>query len=288
MNNWDELHTAYQVAKHGTVTAAAETLGIQRATIIRHIDNLENELGTKLFQRHRRGYTPTDMGKELLQIAGLAAAEFRQLKARAKGQNELYGEFIITSLEFMAPFLMPTIQSFQQQNPTVDVKYIISENLLKLEYGQAHIAIRSGEKPDHPDYVVKPFLPIELGLFAHRDYLKKHDQPHTTDDFAEHHFVVAGVQTGFAKAPINQWLNKHLSPANIKLQSNSNIVLEQAIKAAIGIGVMMQHNAKQHPELIEIYPSNSDWQIKNWLVTHGDLHRSEKVQRFLQLLRNPK
>lgn len=44
MKNWDELRTAYEVAKHGTVTAAAESLGMQRATVIRHIDNLEREL----------------------------------------------------------------------------------------------------------------------------------------------------------------------------------------------------------------------------------------------------
>ena len=60
LDNWDEVRTAYQVARLGTVSGAAEVLGVHHATVIRHIDSLEKRLGTKLFQRHPRGYTPTE------------------------------------------------------------------------------------------------------------------------------------------------------------------------------------------------------------------------------------
>ena len=62
MDNWDEIRTAYQVARMGTVSGAAEVLGVHHATVIRHIDALEARLGVKLFQRHARGYTPTEAG----------------------------------------------------------------------------------------------------------------------------------------------------------------------------------------------------------------------------------
>ncbi len=55
MDNWDELRTAYQVARLGTVSGAAEVLGVHHATVIRHIDALEGRMGVKLFQRHSRG-----------------------------------------------------------------------------------------------------------------------------------------------------------------------------------------------------------------------------------------
>ena len=66
MENWDEIRTAYQVARLGTVSGAAEVLGVHHATVIRHIDALEKRLGAKLFQRHARGYTPTEAGRDLL------------------------------------------------------------------------------------------------------------------------------------------------------------------------------------------------------------------------------
>ena len=55
MDNWDEVRTAYQVARLGTVSGAADVLGVHHATVIRHIDALEKRLGAKLFQRHARG-----------------------------------------------------------------------------------------------------------------------------------------------------------------------------------------------------------------------------------------
>ena len=48
MDNWDEVRTAYQVARMGTVSGAADVLGVHHATVIRHIDALEIRLGAHL------------------------------------------------------------------------------------------------------------------------------------------------------------------------------------------------------------------------------------------------
>ena len=63
MDNWDEIRTAYHVARAGTVSGAAADLGVHHATVIRHIDALEARLNVKLFQRHARGYTATEAGQ---------------------------------------------------------------------------------------------------------------------------------------------------------------------------------------------------------------------------------
>ena len=79
MENWDEIKTAFQVARMGTVSGAADVLGVHHATVIRHIDSLEGRLGVKLFQRHARGYTPTEAGRDLLQVAQATDDQFNQL-----------------------------------------------------------------------------------------------------------------------------------------------------------------------------------------------------------------
>ena len=45
MDRWNEVRTAFAVARLGTVSAAAQELGLHRATVIRHIDALEESLG---------------------------------------------------------------------------------------------------------------------------------------------------------------------------------------------------------------------------------------------------
>jgi DNA-binding transcriptional LysR family regulator len=57
MDKWTEIKTAYHVARLGTVSAAADVFGVHRATVIRHIDTLEAELGARVFLRNKTGYT---------------------------------------------------------------------------------------------------------------------------------------------------------------------------------------------------------------------------------------
>ena len=43
MENWDEIRTAFQVARLGTVSGAADVLGVHHATVIRQIDALGDQ-----------------------------------------------------------------------------------------------------------------------------------------------------------------------------------------------------------------------------------------------------
>ena len=53
MDNWDEVKTAYHVARLGTVSAAAEVLGVHHATVIRHILGGTNARPSENAPEHR-------------------------------------------------------------------------------------------------------------------------------------------------------------------------------------------------------------------------------------------
>lgn len=287
MDKWNEIKTAYQVAKLGTVSAAAIELGVHRATVLRHIDALEAELGTKLFQRNANGYKATDAGLDLMLVAERAEDEFKQLMSRSQSHlDELKGEFIFTSVEFIAPFLLPVVQAFQREHPKVKVRYLTSEKIFKLEHGEAHLALRSGEKPEELDNVVQAFCTLELGLFAHADYIKKKGLPTSVAEIVEHDFVTWDESN--SGAPFYQWFAEHVPKENITLASNSIELLSKAILAGMGIGFYSYQLAKLQPELIEVPMIKERWTVPLWLVTHGDLHRSKKVQAFLKIMKQYK
>lgn len=52
MEYWTELRTALMVARFGTFSAAAKAVGVQRATVNRHVEILEGAFGGPLFQSH--------------------------------------------------------------------------------------------------------------------------------------------------------------------------------------------------------------------------------------------
>ncbi|WP_419523443.1 LysR family transcriptional regulator [Lentibacter algarum] len=161
MDNWDEIRTAYHVAREGTVSRAADVLGIHHATVIRHIDALEDRLKAKLFQRHARGYTPTEAGNELLRVGQATEEQFAQLESLIHGTSSVVsGELVITSLTEIAPRIVPLLKEFQDMHEGLSLRYLAGDRVFKLEYGEAHIAIRaSSRKPEEPDNVVQQLWP---------------------------------------------------------------------------------------------------------------------------------
>ncbi|MCF6234645.1 MAG: LysR family transcriptional regulator [Rhodobacteraceae bacterium] len=284
MDNWDEVRTAYQVARAGTVSGAAEVLGVHHATVIRHIDAIEARLGVKLFQRHARGYTPTEAGADLLMVAQATDDQFNQLVGRLKGHgDDVTGELVITSLATLAPLMAPLLNEFQGKHPGLIVRYLTGDRLFRLEYGEAHVAIRAGAVPDQPDNVVQPFVKHQIGLYATKEYVAQYGLPKGVHEFGKHRFV--GHDNANARPPFLKWLAKAAPRAAMTFRSNDPGAMEQAVLAGAGIGFLPEGKATQNAHLVQVMEPLEEWSTSTWLVTHVDLHRTNKVQSFLTFLK---
>jgi DNA-binding transcriptional LysR family regulator len=284
MDNWDEVRTAFQVAKLGTVSGAAEALGVHHATVIRHIDALEGRLGAKLFQRHARGYTATEAGQDLLAVAGQTDDQFTQLVGRIKGRgDEVTGELIVTSLAALSPLLVPTVARFQEKHSDLRVRLISDARLFRLEYGEAHVAIRAGKLPDQPDNIVQQFFTQTLKLVASPGYVKRFGML-TGENVGEHRFIGSTEET--PRAPYFRWLNENVPTSSIFFRASSMVAVKEAVLAGIGIGFVAAWDQDRTEDLVEVLPPLEDWSAKVWLVTHMDLHRTAKVQTFVKHLKD--
>lgn len=284
MDNWDEIRTAFQVAQIGTVSGAADKLGVHYATVIRHIDALERSLGVKLFQRHARGYTATEAGQDLMQVAGATDDQFTQLAGRIRGQGEgVSGDLVVTSLVMLSPLLTPVMAKFRRENPDLTVRYLTGDRLFRLEYGEAHVAIRAGDAPKQPDNVVQPFLRPSMHFVASPSYIVEYGAPQGVDDLPDHWFI--GHDDAESRAPFIRWLSAQVSQSRIVFRTTDNRAMVDAILSGAGIGFVSTWDLCQHPELIEVIPSQAEWSVPLWLVTHVDLHRTTKVQTFLKFLK---
>ena len=285
MDNWDEIRTAFQVARKGTVSGAAEVLGVHHATVIRHIDALEQRLGVKLFQRHARGYTATEAGQDLLQVAQATDDQFTQLAGRIKGQGEgVSGDLVITSVDLLSQWLTPVMVAFQDAYPEVRIRYRSGVRVFRLEYGEAHVAIRAGNMPEEPDNVVQPLVAQRMSLVASSAYITRHGLPDGVDDLANHRFVTSDDDT--SRAPFERWLRGQVPDECLTYRASDLRNMHDAIRAGAGIGFVMQQEYEADADLTEVIPSFDDWTAPLWLVTHVDLHRTTKVQAFLRFLKD--
>ena len=284
ISNWDEIRTAYQVARAGTVSGAADQLGVHHATVIRHIDALEVRLGVKLFHRHSRGYTATEAGRDLLQVAQATDDQFTQLVGRIRGRGEaVTGELVVTSLASLSPCLTPTLARFRAEHPDLVVRYLTGDRLFRLEYGEAHVAIRAGPAPEEPDNVVQPFGSQQIGLYASAEYLNHNPSP-ASDDLRDHRFVGLDGETG--RAPFDRWMKRTIPSERIVFRASDDQVVRDAVLAGVGLGFVSCWEAAQLPQLRLVLGPRDEWSAPLWLVTHVDLHRTAKVQTFLCFLKN--
>lgn len=285
ISTWDEIRTAYHVARAGTVSGAADALGVHHATVIRHIDSLEDRLGVKLFQRHPRGYSSTEAGQDLLQVAQATDDQFAQLVSRIRGRGDaVSGELVVTSLAFVSPKLTPALARFQEMYPEVIVRFLTSEEVLRLEYGEAHVAVRAGGKPDNPDNVVQPFVPLTVSFYASQSYIDQNGRPESIDDLAGHKFV--SLDDFKSRAPVMRWLVDRVPASDIIFRATDNRVIRDAILEGVGIGAHTCWEAEKYPGLIRLFEPREEWSAPLWLVTHVDLHRTTKVQTFLSFLKD--
>ncbi len=284
MDNWDEIRTAYQVARKGTVSGAAEALGVHHATVIRHIDALEQRLGVKLFQRHARGYNATEAGQDLSQVAQATDDQFTQLAGRIKGQGEgVSGDLVVTSLDTSSAYLTPILTAFQVAHPDIRIRYRTGTRVFRLEYGEAHVAIRAGTQPQEPDNVVQPFMQQQVALVASQSYVARNGLPTNEDDLKNHFFV--GTDDSDLRAPFARWLAERVPDSRFVYRATDIRNMQDAIFAGAGIGFVTAQVARDEPTLTEVIERREEWAASLWIVTHVDLHRTTKVQAFVKFLK---
>lgn len=123
-----------KAAECGSMTRAAQAMGYTQPSLGYIINNIENELGVKIFYRDQRGVTPTETGVGLLEIMRqIEALESRLLDAARVSRQELLRVGIFSSV---ASQWMPEIlASFYQSYPQAVVKLESSSFYLTGELG---------------------------------------------------------------------------------------------------------------------------------------------------------
>lgn len=288
MEYWLEFRAAYLVGSLGTVSAASEACGVHRATIIRYIDALERAVGSKLFHRHRKGYTPTEVGAEFMERATAIVGDYNHLLGTLQNYVfEVSGEISICSATPLSPLVLRTAKIFQESFPGCTVNYTATEQFPGLELAEANIVLWAGEQPTVDDYVVVPVMKFRNHLYASGDYLREFGNPQDESDLSKHHFVCVSPA---ARSGPSDWFRGYLEsleipPPQIVFQSNCRSTVFRSIIDGSGIGVLPYHIAQSTPGMVKIMPALSVPSVQSWAVTHVDTHRTPKIQEFLKVMR---
>jgi DNA-binding transcriptional LysR family regulator len=77
----------------------------------------------------------------------------------------------------------------------------------------------------------------------------------------------------------------NVRPDQLALHTTDQRVLYSAVCEGVGLGFLAEHDACVRTNLVEVIAPSDAWSTALWVVTHVDLHRTTKVQAFLQHLK---
>lgn len=288
MIDWDKLRTFHAAAETGSLTAAAEKVGLSQSAVSRQIAALEDDLGVPLFHRHARGLILTGPGKVLqqstLQMATIAAVAESNLKdARERPQGEL---LITAPVGFGSTWLAPRMGGFMDEYPDVTLRLILDDRELDLTTLEAECAVRLWQAT-HADLIQRKLFSVKTSLYASREYVAEYGQPTRVQDLDNHRIIAYGAKESDEMRVLDFALTlgrDGQKPRVAGLSINNITALVTSVAAGLGIGGLPDYLAAMQPNLVRLLPENPGPDLDVFFIYPADLRRSKRIAAFRQYL----
>jgi DNA-binding transcriptional LysR family regulator len=125
-------------------TRAGEELHLTQSAVSRQMQELETQLGARLFERRHRALALTEAGQQFYAAAAQVLATMRAATDRLRAQSGRHALAVTTTHSFAALWLIPRLAGFTRAHPGVDVRISADTRVQDLERDGMDVAIRHG------------------------------------------------------------------------------------------------------------------------------------------------
>ncbi|NOC93994.1 LysR family transcriptional regulator [Ruegeria sp. HKCCD6604] len=281
--DWSLIQCFLAVAETGSLSAAARHLNRSQPTLGRQVQNLEDELGVSLFDRHARGLKLSEAGSQLLPMAQQMHSAMTAFSLAAAGQSQqLEGSVRITASVFASHQLLPPIlASIRKQEPTIQLELVATDTTENLLYREADIAVRM-YRPAQVDLISRYLGDVPLCFCAAKSYLDRKGRPKTPEELFTHDLVGFDANQEIIRAMREKgWpASRDSFATRCDLQS----AYWELIRAGCGIGFSQVQVAQADPD-VEILPLDVDIPILPvWLAAPQAMRQTPRIRRVWDLL----
>ena len=148
---WNDLSIVLEICRAGTLAGAARALGVNHSTVFRRLNNIEDKMGVRFFERLPHGYVMTGAGEAAMRAAENIDDVVLGLSRDLLGKDtRLQGPISITAAEGVSLHLLgPCLEQFCRQHPQINIKLLVTSSDLQLSRREADLAVRvTNDPPD--------------------------------------------------------------------------------------------------------------------------------------------
>ena len=269
---WDDLQFVHEVATHGSLSAAARSLGVNHATVLRRITALEDRFEIRLFERPPGGYRLTPEGRELLsplQMIGRTVDSVERLLPMV-GRG-LHGRVRLTTTDSLADLILPRhLAALAHRYEDLEIELVVSNAPVSIDRAEAELTVRPAVS-----------LPLELaGARAARMRFSVYAVPGLDVKAAARSpegFSWIGAAPPLTRSPIGTWQDRTLG-ASIKLRADSFLTIARLAVASEGLAMLPNFIGAAHPGLVQSTDVDAQFETSIWVAAHRDVAQAEPVR----------
>jgi DNA-binding transcriptional LysR family regulator len=284
MVDWNDLRYFLAVHRAGNLARAASELAINATTVGRRLSALEDQLGTKLFDRTPDGYQLTPAGRDLLPRAETMEREALAVDREVTGADDrLAGRVRVTATEMLATrFVAPHIWRLQAAHPEIILDLHCTNEVVSLARREADIALRLA-RPREDNVVTRRLSDIPLALYASARYLEARGTPDDPETSLAGHAVLLFADSRHFRLE-NDWLLPRAAGADVPLQSDSVSAIYAACVAGLGIALLPVMVAGVDDRLTRIETASGPERRVIWQTVHRDLRSTARIRAVMEFL----
>lgn len=236
MSQVSEMQAFVRVVEAGSISKAADQLGMAKSGVSRRLAELEARLGVRLMNRTTRRSSLTEAGQSFYTGAVKLLMDLSELNAATADTSAcLEGTLrLAVPLSFGLRHLSPAIDEFLQQHPDLTINVDFSDRHIDLVEQGMDLAIRIADLGDS-SLRARRICPIRLMLCASPGYLERHGAPEVPDDLANHKILHYDIGASPALQLEDQQGRIHAVPTIPSIVANNGDFLRDMAMAGHGI-----------------------------------------------------
>lgn len=255
MNKLKAMQIFVKIVESGSLTAAADHLGLPQSSVVRSLAALEQTLGVQLLYRTTRKIALTAEGRGYYQRCRQILLEVEDAEnALSQTQQAPKGRIRLTApVMFGRMHLGPLVTDFLNHYPDVEVELLLLDRVVDLIEEGMDIALRIGSLPDS-SLMARQVGEVKQVTCASPDYIAKHGSPEHPHQLMAHsciHLSAMSAQPEWSFIDANKPLKAGI---HSRFKTNQVDSARDACCKGLGIGQFLSYQVAEALQVGTLVP----------------------------------
>jgi len=289
MDRFENMETFIRVVEVGSISGAAERMGVTKSSVSRRLKELEGHLGVELFHRTTRKMNLTDTGRSFYQQSVRILEDVLETElATSKAHGELQGSLkIALPLSFGLMHMGPAINDFLEEHPQIEFDLDFNDREVDLIQEGFDLAIRIASLPDS-SLIARRLAPIQHVICATPDYLNKHGTPQSLEDLQQHQCLAYSLMHDYKTWRFTDENNQEYKVTfkpHIKA-SVGEFLRDAAVngQGIVTLPTFIVYREIENGTLLQLLHEYRPWQVDAYAIYPQTRHLSQRVRAFVDFL----